>query len=901
MFKSFLLNRRQFLKVAGITTGAVVAGSGTAFARTLPGRRPALARTEDRTVLVAAPANTIHTACNMCSNFCAASAIRETVAGTTVVRRVEGRAGHPNTRGGLCAKGQAAVQLLYDPDRLKTPLRKRADGSWEVRTWEQAMNDVADGLQAIRGTTAPSTDAAARRAASRVYFLNRRGSYGGMWGAFRAEFGSKNVSASAPICDAAKRLGTWLGVAAARRVRDQRATNYTLLFGRNELEATRYRLGFAHELLQNIKTGGRLVVVDPRRTYTASKAHQYVPVIPGTDLMLILSMCRVILDNSLTADGRVAAVISNTVEPTPGAHWRSDAWANVIRLHANSLARLAAFRDEVFKPQYAPAAAAVVCGVPDATITRLAGEFCGVINPADGLTRARPADWAAVADTTSGIAKYSNGTMASWAMLCLTGLAGGMNIAGGYVAVASSPASTAWSFSSPAIGTQAEESLTRAAGYPFSGTVSTANTEGYRTLIPYAILNGLPRTHPDFRRVPAGPLAAPADGTGVITTDAGGARWADVYGGGSATGGGGIRGLFINHTDPAVADADSDMWARALPRLQFAVAIDVYLNTTHELFPPGSYVLPECTVLERTDATTPTTVSGETVMNLWQLAVSPLHSSRSGYWIFASLGAAMSTRYGVAGGYFATDAAAAAYNTATAGSGRVHRHLPDNEVQFTQSVWGNTAVGGRVWSTVQTNGGIWTTGAHSTIADPEVRFSFVSTESNVNVVEFRQVWENTSTATFTTPLAPQWRAPRNTPTATFPLRFMAGGKVMWHTMAATANLPYLVQDFDENIEVRHTNYLLINPTDAGTRGIASGAWVFVASANGSRIRVQALVTQRISPGYVSLFHGYGERAPQKRTAHNRGVNPNRLTSSRRIDAGTGQFTPNEEIVQVIRA
>jgi len=126
MFKSFLLNRRQFLKVAGITTGAVVAGSGTAFARTLPGRRPTLARTADRAVLVTAPANTMHTACNMCSNFCAASAIRETVAGTTLVRRAEGRAGHPNTRGGLCAKGQAAVQLLYDPDRLKTPLRKRA-------------------------------------------------------------------------------------------------------------------------------------------------------------------------------------------------------------------------------------------------------------------------------------------------------------------------------------------------------------------------------------------------------------------------------------------------------------------------------------------------------------------------------------------------------------------------------------------------------------------------------------------------------------------------------------------------------------------------------------------------------------------------------------------------------
>jgi len=900
MFKSFLLNRRQFLKVAGITTGAVVAGSGTAFARTLPGRRTTLARTEDRTVLVSAPANTVHTACNMCSNFCAASAITETVAGTTLVRRVEGRANHPNTRGGLCAKGQAAVQLLYDPDRIKTPLRKRADGTWEIRSWADALNDVADGLQDIRDTTAPSTDAAARRAASRVYFLNRRGSYSEMWGAFRAEFGSKNVAASAPICDAAKRLGTWLAVSANRRVRDQRATDFTLLFGRNELEATRYRLGFSHELLQNIRDGGRLVVVDPRRTYTASKAHQYVQIIPGTDLMLILSMCRVILDNSLTGAAQA---------PGAAIAWEANPWANVARLNAGSVTRLAAFRDELYKAtdnQYSPAAASLVCGVPAATITRLAGEFCGMLD-SGGNPRPRSADWAAVADTTSGVAKYSNGTMTAWAMNCLTGLAGGFNIAGGYVAVAGAPGSTAWSFGSPSNGARAAESLTLAAGYPFSGNVSTANTEGYRTLIPYAILNGLPRTHPDFRRVPAGPLAAPPDGTGVITTDANGDRWADVYGGGSVNGGGGIRGLFVNHTDPAVADADSDLWARALPRLQFAVAIDVYLNTTHELFPPGSYVLPECTALERTDATTPTTVSGETVMNLWQQAVAPLHNSRSGYWIFASLGAAMSTRHGVDGGYFAPDAAAAAYNTTVAATGRVHRHTPANEVQFTQSIWGNTANAGRVWSTVTANGGIWTTGTHTDAAEPEVRFSFTATETNtitlplLNVHEFRQVWENTSATTFASPLAPHWRAPRNMPTSTFPLRFMAGGKVMWHTMAATANLPYLVQDFDQSAEVRHTNYLLISPTDAAARGIASGSWVFVASANGSRLRVQALVTERIRPGYVSLFHGYGEQAPTKRTAHLRGVNPNRLTSSRRIDAGTGQFTPNEEIVQVVRA
>ncbi|MBS4007197.1 MAG: molybdopterin-dependent oxidoreductase, partial [Clostridium sp.] len=748
MFKSFLLNRRQFLKVAGITTGAVVAGSGTAFARTLPGRRTTLARTADRTVLASASANTMHTSCNMCSNFCAVSAIHETVAGRRVVRRIEGRAGNPNTRGGVCAKGQAAVQLLYDPDRIKTPLRKRADGTWEIRSWTDALNDVADGLQAIRGTRDPSTDAAARRAASRVYFLQRRVSYSGMWGAFRAEFGSKNFSASAPVCDAGKRLGTWLAVGSLnftaatepnvpaattlggwRRTRDQRATNFTLLFGRNELESVRYRLALTHELLQNIRDGGRLVVVDPRRTYTASKAHQYVPIIPGTDLMLILSMCRVILDNSLTAAAQA---------PGAAIAWVASPWANVTRLHTDSVTRLAAFRDELYKAtdnQYAPAAASLVCGVPAADITRLAGEFCGVIIPgsaAPGTPRPRPANWAAVADTTSGIAKYSNGTMANWAMNCLTGLAGGFSVTGGIreLSPASALPSVPWSFGSPTIGPQADESLTRAAGWPYSGNVASANNEGYRVLIPYAILNGLPRTHPDFRRVPAGPLAAPNDGTGVITSDANGDRWADVYGGGSTTGGGGIRGLFINHTDPAMADADSDLWARALPRLQFAVAIDVYLNTTHELFPPGSYVLPECTALERTDAATPTAIAGSPVMNLYRDVVAPLFDSRSGYRILTGLARAMSTKYGTSTGYFAKGSDTAGvvpsadavyrfeHDTGVGharGTGRLHRHDELREVDFIRSIWGNAANDGafagvpatRNWTNVLSNGGVW--------------------------------------------------------------------------------------------------------------------------------------------------------------------------------------------------
>ena len=119
-------------------------------------------------------------------------------------------------------------------------------------------------------------------------------------------------------------------------------------------------------------------------------------------------------------------------------------------------------------------------------------------------------------------------------------------------------------------------------------------------------------------------------------------------------------------------------------------------------------------------------------------------------------------------------------------------------------------------------------------------------------------------------------------------------------MGATSNLPYLVQDFAKEAPVRNTNRLMINPVDASPRSITDGAWVFVASAAG-KIRVQAWVTERIRPGFTSLFSGYGHKAPSMKTAHQRGVNPAYLISSLRLDKGTGAATSNEEPVQVYKA
>lgn len=869
---SILLNRRQFLKVAGLTTGAVVAGSGTAFA-SLPQRRPALARTADRTKLVSAPENTINTACHMCSNYCGATAVFETVDGVKRVRRLEAMPNHPNARGGICAKGQSSVQQLYDADRLKAPVRKKADGSWEELSWDAALTHVAQKLQAIRGTTAVSTDSAAQLAAGKVYFMNRRGAFGDHFGEFRKEFGSKNFGSSATVCDGAKRFGTWMGIQNARVLRDPAEAEYTIIFGRNDMATARYRLGIARETVENMKRAGtKTVVVDPRYTYTASKADQWVPIKPGTDLLFILSICRVILDNTLTPAAKVAdADVAFRTEPAP--------WAKC----SPTAQGLKQFKDEVMKDIYDPANAAPVCGVDASTIETLAQEF---------TTKAPKV----VADTAAGLAKFSNGTMTNWALLCLNGLANNF-VKGGYVNP-QSPSARNWSWGTPSVGTTGSNTLQTLAGWPHQGDqTGGVNNEGFRWLVPFGILNGLPTAHPDFRKVPVGPY------THVLNNSANAVVDGNVYGGGRASGGGGIRGLFLYNTDPFIADSETGLWEKALPKTDFAVAIDLYITATHELFPPGSVVLPETTMLERTNYAAPT---GPTpVINLQQKVVEPLHQSKSAHWILIMLAKKMSALYGVNGGYFDPNAAAASYDTASP-SGRIHKQDENKEADYARARLHNQVlVAGTPatdWANLTANGGWahpdWDNRTVYPKVGRTINFGYPGTEGNVNVQMFRQMWEHSKATSWDSWLVPHWRAPEAT-TSKYPLRFMAGGKTMWHTMGATANLPYLVQNFN-NFETGATNYLLINPVDAAARGLTDGTWAVVASKVG-KIRVQAKVTPTIRPGFVSVFSGFGHKAPTQKTANNRGVNPAYLISSLRYDRGNGQVTSNEEPVQVFKA
>ena len=96
----------------------------------------------------------VKTICQMCYFHCGLDVSVE----DGRVLEVEGMPEHPMNRGRLCAKGLASAQLLTDPRRLTTPLRRvgdRGSGQWQSISWDQALDEIAEQLLTIRDQDGP--------------------------------------------------------------------------------------------------------------------------------------------------------------------------------------------------------------------------------------------------------------------------------------------------------------------------------------------------------------------------------------------------------------------------------------------------------------------------------------------------------------------------------------------------------------------------------------------------------------------------------------------------------------------------------------------------------------------------------------------------------------------------
>ena len=240
--------------------------------------------------------------CNLCEALCGLAIERE----DGRVRSIRGDDEDVFSHGHICPKAVALQDLHEDPDRLRRPMRRRGS-TWEEVGWDEALDEAADRLAAIQ-------DRHGRNAVG-VYQGNPVAHGYGLtiFGQLllralrtRNRFSATSVDQLPHMLASLLMFGHQLRLP----VPDVDRTQHFLMLGANPL-ASNGSLMTAPDIAGRLKAlrarGGKLVVVDPRRTETAAVADQHVPIRPGTDALLLLGMIHTLFATDRVRPGRLAA------------------------------------------------------------------------------------------------------------------------------------------------------------------------------------------------------------------------------------------------------------------------------------------------------------------------------------------------------------------------------------------------------------------------------------------------------------------------------------------------------------------------------------------------------------------------------------------------------------------
>ncbi len=265
------MNRRRFLRVAvgGVATAGVA--TSAAWLSRSPKPPPALPQ---RVV--------IPTTCEMCVNKCSVLAVVE----NGVIKKLNPNPESPRSRGMLCARGNAGIQQVYDPSRLKRPLIRvgaRGEGRWRPASWEEAFDFAAGKLAEVKQKYGPQGSLWSSTESFQETFFKSLG----------LAFGSPNVERHPTLCLASVNLAYSLTFGTMPSF-DLLNAKYIIMSGANRLES--FIMPDTSDLIgSTTDRKARLIYLDPRFTVTAAKADEWYPIKPHTDLAFILAMLNVII------------------------------------------------------------------------------------------------------------------------------------------------------------------------------------------------------------------------------------------------------------------------------------------------------------------------------------------------------------------------------------------------------------------------------------------------------------------------------------------------------------------------------------------------------------------------------------------------------------------------------
>lgn len=365
-----ILSRRQFLKLTGAAGATAILGGGlTAFAPL-----PAYAAPEEDAIL--------HGTCGVCSMGCAYVAHLRN--GRIV--RLSGNPKDQVAEGKLCVRGYSAIRLVYDPDRLKYPMKRTnpekgvgVDPGWVKITWDEALDLTASKLKEVREAYGPQAIVLVARPQD--------------WQKhFARAIGTPNHITHNNTCYSTHDV-VWRAMVTGKGrtwTADYARSQYILAFGWDGMGKSKNHWG--RSVNAALANGARLVVFDPRLSITAAKAHEWVPIKPGTDLAVLLAMIRTIVNEELYDKEFVTAYTSGFDQ----------------------------LKDAV--QEYTPEWAAGISEVPPETITRIAREFA-TTKPAVIAHHKRDA----------GGPNYANSWRTAQCFVILDALVGSIDRPGGHI------------------------------------------------------------------------------------------------------------------------------------------------------------------------------------------------------------------------------------------------------------------------------------------------------------------------------------------------------------------------------------------------------------------------------------------------------------------------------------
>jgi anaerobic selenocysteine-containing dehydrogenase len=403
-----------------------------------------------------------YTTCYMCACRCGIKVHLKDGA----IRYIEGNPDHPVNRGVICGKGASGIMQQNSPAKLTKPLLRvgeRGSGAFREITWDEAIATAVAWLAAIR-----------REDPKKLAFFTGRDQSQALTGYWAAQFGTPNFAAHGGFCS--------VNMAAAGM--------YTLggsfwEFGEPDWERTRLFIMFGvaedHDsnpikiALSGLRRrGAKFVSVNPVRTGYSAIADEWIGIRPGTDGLFVLSLIhellkaeRVDLDYLARYTNAPWLVIQAPGSADDGLFARNaaggplalGAQGPVDAMAAGTAVRLVGeavlpdgrravpvfqlVAERYLDPRYAPEAVAATCGVPAATIRRLAAEIAHAAFDEE-IVLAQPwTDWAGRSHETMrgrpvslhamrGISAHSNGFQTCRALHLLQMLIGTVDVPGGW-------------------------------------------------------------------------------------------------------------------------------------------------------------------------------------------------------------------------------------------------------------------------------------------------------------------------------------------------------------------------------------------------------------------------------------------------------------------------------------